>query len=149
MSTKLKNILAENMRRFKTKNLLENADRKGNIKIDGESYYVEVYIGAYTKKDAVKLAKKTGLAIPDRQQANQLVRFINSSGGISPGTIWIDQNPNLDQNDLSKEMHYVLYSLDDEGSDVVTLHQTRTGSAVPKPNKDIADAVVLLTPQVQ
>ena len=126
MSIKLKNLLAENMRRFKTKNLLENADRSGKINIDGETYYVEVYIGAYTKNDAAKTAKETGLSLPTMDQAIQLkTSLLPITNNAVVGKIWVNSNNN-----------YELYDL-----------RNKPGTKTTPTNS--ADAIVLLGVQVQ
>jgi hypothetical protein len=123
---KLKNILAENMRRFHTKNLLENADRSGKINIDGETYYVEVYIGTYTKNDVAKIAKETGLSLPTTDQAIQLkTSLLPITNNAVVGKIWVNSNNN-----------YELYDL-----------RNKPGTKTIPTNS--ADAIVLLGVQVQ
>jgi len=122
-----KNILAENMRRFGTKNLLENADRSGHININGEKYYAEVYMGPYTKNNALKIAKETGLSFPNLEEATQLkTSLLTITKNVLPGTIWI----------INSNNNYELYDL-----------RNKPGSITTPSNQ--ADAIVLLGIQVQ
>jgi hypothetical protein len=125
-----KNILAENMRRFGTKNLLEQTswydminpidgdvvtiqgsltpaarklqrgDQEGFIDLNGMGYSSKLLVGSYTSKDAIRLANENKADLPSRKQALELADKIEKTNAPNPGVIWIDQSKGV--SDTSK-----------------------------------------------
>jgi hypothetical protein len=129
---KLKNILAENMRRFGTKNLSETVfTGKGEPKMSRLAYindkrYELLYEDtAYSLKETMELARKYNAYIPSRSDIGGLQDAILP--GKTVGDIWIAQKegksaimPQMDQPELSKELPYVLFNLSDNADVLIS-----------------------------
>jgi hypothetical protein len=154
----MKNLLAENMRRFKTKNLNEAvALFSGDITTDTQSPEFQSLIVTLdgkkqqliyndkqkTAEETAAIAKQEQASLPNRKQLNDLMNLVRpSTGDIN---IWVDQG-------VGEQIRYILFNLND-GSDVMTsvnndtivskndqaLNQTFTDKQQPK-----ADYIVLL-----
>jgi len=154
----MKNLLAENMRRFKTKNLNEAvALFSGDITTDTQSPEFQSLIVTLdgkkqqliyndkqkTAEETAAIAKQEQASLPNRKQLTDLMNLVRpSTGDIN---IWVDQG-------VGEQIRYILFNLND-GSDVITsvnndtivskndqaLNQTFTDKQQPK-----ADYIVLL-----
>ncbi len=154
----MKNLLAENMRRFKTKNLNEAVELfSGDITTDTQSPEFQSLIVTLdgkkqqliyndkqkTAEETAAIAKQEQASLPNRKQLTDLMNLVRpSTGDIN---IWVDQG-------VGEQIRYILFNLND-GSDVITsvnndtivskndqaLNQTFTDKQQPK-----ADYIVLL-----
>jgi hypothetical protein len=154
----MKNLLAENMRRFKTKNLNEAvALFSGDITTDTQSPEFQSLIVTLdgkkqqliyndkqkTAEETAAIAKQEQASLPNRKQLNDLMNLVRP--GTGDINIWVDQG-------VGEQIRYILFNLND-GSDVMTsvnndtivskndqaLNQTFTDKQQPK-----ADYIVLL-----
>jgi hypothetical protein len=112
----MKNLLAENMRRFKTKNLHEAADAvfTGNLQtdlkspefqslivtLDGKKHQLIVSPKELTLSRTQMIAKQESAYIPTTEQAADLVDYVLPS--VNSLIIWVDQGT-----DVPQEMRYV------------------------------------------
>jgi len=157
---KLKNILAENMRRFGTKNLNETVfTGEGEPKMIGQISIVTIYINnkkhellyedaAYSLAETMELARKYSAYIPSRSDIDAL------QDAIIPGErvddIWIAQKagksaimPQMDQEKPFKENPYVLFNLSDS-ADVYIHHNSRNPDVTGVYKGENAECLVLL-----
>jgi len=140
---KLKNILAENMRRFGTKNLNETVfTGEGEPKMIGQISIVTIYINnkkhellyedaAYSLAETMEKAREYKAYIPSRRDIRALHDAILP--GERVGDIWIAQKegysaimPQMDQPEPDKDMPYVLFNLSDN-ADVFISNPDVTG----------------------
>ena len=155
----MKNLLAENMRRFKTKNLNEAVELfSGDITTDTQSPEFQSLIVTLdgkkqqliyndkqkTAEETAAIAKQEQASLPNRKQLNDLMNLVRP--GTGDINIWVDQG-------VGEQIRYILYNLND-GTDVINvynnndtivskndqaLNQTFTDKQQPK-----ADYIVLL-----
>ena len=124
----MKNILAENMRRFKTKNLHEAAAPFGGnpqpdnespefqsiiLTLDGKKHQVIYMNKGLTLNRTLSIAKQEDAYIPTRNQAFSLINYV--SPNITEMIIWIDQGKTV-----SADMQYVQLDLANNGADIVS-----------------------------
>ena len=157
---KLKNLLAENMRRFKTKNLNETVfTGEDEPKMIGQISIVTIYINnkkhellsevnAYSLAETMELARKYSAYIPSRSDIDALQDAIIP--GERVGDIWIAQKagksaimPQMDQPELAKDLPYVLFNLSDN-ADVVISRPNRNPDVTGVYKGENAECLVLL-----
>jgi len=154
----MKNLLAENMRRFKTKNLNEavalfsediTTDTQSPefqsliVTLDGKKQQLIYNDKQKTAEETAAIAKQEQASLPNRKQLNDLMNLVRP--GTGDINIWVDQG-------VGEQIRYILFNLND-GSDVMTsvnndtivskndqaLNQTFTAEQQPK-----ADYIILL-----
>ena len=156
---KLKNILAENMRRFGTKNLSETAFSGNDLKMIGQISIVKIYINnkecellyedtPYSLAETMELARKYSAYIPSRRDIDALQDAILP--GKIVGDIWIAQKsgqsaimPSMDQEKPLKDLPYVLFNLSDN-ADVVISRPNRNPDVTGVYKGENAECLVLL-----
>ena len=157
---KLKNILAENMRRFGTKNLSETVfTGEGEPKMIGQISIVPIYINnkkhhllwevkAYSLAETMELARKHRAYIPSQSDIDELQDAILP--GETVGDIWIAQKvgksaimPQMDQPELAKDLPYVLFNLSDN-ADVFNSRSDRNPDVIGVYKGENAECLVLL-----
>ena len=120
---KLEKLLAENMRRFGTKNLREAAaafegeptemskhpyfDQTIVVEIDGEKMELLYSNKPYTLNAASQLGLKEKANLPNRDQIDALNQLILP--GKSVGSIWVEQSYDRDMESL--DMRFILMDL--------------------------------------
>ena len=157
---KLKNILAENMRRFGTKNLSETVfSGEGEPKMIGQLSIVLIYINnqlhellyedaAYSLAETMEKAREYKAYIPSRRDIRALHAAIHPNERV--GNIWIAQKegysaimPQMDQEKPFKENPYVLFNLSDT-ADVLIFNQDQNPDVTGVYKGENAECLVLL-----
>ena len=157
---KLKNILAENMRRFGTRNLNETKFRgEGEPKMIGQISIVPIYINnkecellyedtPYSLNETMALARKHSAYIPSQTDLKALHNAIVPNERV--GDIWTAQiggksaiMPQMDQPAPEKQLPYILFNLTDMAH-VQIVHNGRDPNATGVFEGEKAEELVLL-----
>ena len=122
----MKNILLENMRRFRTKNLNETAmafdgetldeqhpyfDQIIVVTIDGEQMELLFSNKPYDLNSASQLRLKEKAEFPNRDQIDELNGLLKPGSNV--GAIWVEQSLTADMENL--DMRYILMDLSTKG----------------------------------
>ena len=148
---KLEKLLAENMRRFGTKNLQEAAaafegepmakhpyfDQTIVVDLDGEKMELLFSNKPYTIDAAMQLALKEKAELPNRKQIDALNAMILP--GSTVGAIWVQQDFDRDMENL--DMRYILMDLSTKADYQVSGGEPKSEALVLLRTADGADAI--------